>query len=239
MINPSSPIPLHIQLRKIIEKKIQQGYFKEKIPSERELMEEYDVSRSTVREAISQLVIDGIVEKVHGKGTFISKKPIHFWSGNLMSTTDIIKSMGMKPSTKLIENRRITVSGELKEAINLVEAYLIKRIRFADGIPLAVETQYYPIEIGEQLAKLDINEGTLYDLLENVLNIELHDSEEIVTSNVPTPEDAKLLNLEKGQSTLQLERFVYDVDVNLIEYCISDYNPNMYSLHFRSKRIRK
>lgn len=63
MINPSSPVPLHIQIRKSIEQKIKQGLYEEKIPSERELMETYDVSRSTVREAISQLVIDGILEK--------------------------------------------------------------------------------------------------------------------------------------------------------------------------------
>ena len=74
MINSNSPIPLHFQLRKIIEKKIQLGLFKEKIPSERELMEEYDVSRSTVREAISQLVIDGIVEKIAWKRYFYLQK---------------------------------------------------------------------------------------------------------------------------------------------------------------------
>ena len=102
MINPNNSVPLHIQLRKSIEKKINQGLFKEKISSERELMENYEVSRSTVREAISQLVIDGILEKVHGKGTFISKHPIHYLLGNLISTTEVIKNMNMVPSSKLI-----------------------------------------------------------------------------------------------------------------------------------------
>lgn len=239
MINPDNPIPLHVQLRKIIEKKITEGNFREKIPSERELMEEYNISRSTVREAISQLVVDGVVEKRHGKGTFISKKPIHYWLGNLISTADIIKGMGMKPGTQLIEHGIIRVPEEVKEAINLDEAYLIKRLRYANDIPMAIETQYYPLELGIKLSKLDIREGALYDLLEDELHIQLHDSEEVITSQILSKEDCKLLNIEGGNNALHLERFVYDVDGGLIEYCIANYNPNMYSFHFRSQRLKK
>lgn len=239
LINPDNPIPLHVQLRKIIEKKITQGSFKDKIPSERELMEEYNVSRSTVREAISQLVVDGVVEKRHGKGTFISKKPIHYWMGNLISTTDIIKDMGMQPGTKLIEHGIIKVPEELKDAIKLEEAYLIKRLRFADNVPMAIETQYYPLELGIKLSQLNINEGTLYDLLEDELHIQLNDSEEVISSQLLSKEDATLLEIAEGNNTLHLERFVYDIEGDLIEYCIANYNPNMYSFHFRSQRIKK
>lgn len=239
MINSENPIPLHIQLRRLIEKKINQGVFKEKIPSERELMEEYNVSRSTVREAISQLVVDGIVEKRHGKGTFIARKPIHYWLGNLISTTESIENMGMRPGAKLIAHGIVTVPEKIKTAINLSEAYLIKRLRYANDIPIAIETQYYPPEIGLKLSELDIGSGTLYDLLENELNIKLHDADEVITSQTLSKDDAKLLNLSEKNNTLHLERFVYDINAKLIEYCIADYHPNMYSFHFKSQRIKK
>ncbi len=239
MINSNNPIPLHIQLRKMVEKKISQGIYISKIPSERELMEEYNVSRSTVREAISQLVIDGIVEKRHGKGTYITRKPVHYWLGNLISTTKSIENMGMKPGTKLIKHGIITVSDEVKEAINLAEAYLIKRVRYADDMPIAIETQYYPIEIGEKLSKLDIKSGTLYDLLEDEMNIQLHDADEVITSKPISKEDCKLLNIKENSNSLHLNRFVYDVNGDLIEYCIADYNPGMYAFHFKSQRLKK
>ncbi|MFJ5767251.1 GntR family transcriptional regulator [Lysinibacillus sp. NPDC093210] len=239
MIHSNNPIPLHIQLRKMIEKKINQGIYTSKIPSERELMEEYSVSRSTVREAISQLVIDGIVEKRHGKGTYITRKPVHYWLGNLISTTKSIENMGMKPGTKLIKHGIITVSDEVKEAINLAEAYLIKRVRYADDMPIAIETQYYPIEIGEKLSKLDIKSGTLYDLLEDEMNIQLHDADEVITSKPISKEDCKLLNIKENSNSLHLNRFVYDINGDLIEYCIADYNPGMYAFHFKSQRLKK
>ncbi|WP_194841654.1 GntR family transcriptional regulator [Sporosarcina obsidiansis] len=239
MINPSNPVPLHIQLRKSIEKKIKQGLFKEKIPSERELMETYEVSRSTVREAISQLVIDGILEKKHGKGTFISKHPIHYWAGNFISTTEIIEQMQKTPSTKLIRHGIEIIPDELKKEIELDNAYLIKRVRYANEVPLAIETQYYPVHVGLQLANLDISHGTLYDLMENELSIPLHEADEKITSQKIGPEDAELLNLPADCYTLHLERFVYDVHGDLVEYCIADYNPELYAFHFKSARAGK
>lgn len=239
MLNPNQDEPLHIQLRKIIERNIRQGAFKEKIPSERQLMEKYNVSRSTVRKAVSHLVIDGILEKRHGKGTYISRRPIQDWLGTLKSTTEVIKSMGMVPSTKLIEHGIVNLTSELQETTSLEKAYLIKRIRYADDKPLVIETQYYPVEIGLKLANLDISQGTLYDLLENELNIQLYDADEIITSQKVSSEEAKLLNLQNGLHTLHLERFVYDRYSNLIEYCIADYNPELYAFHFKSKRLKR
>ncbi|WP_409366758.1 GntR family transcriptional regulator [Lysinibacillus sp. 38-6] len=239
MISSNNPIPLHIQLRKIIEKNINQGIYKSKIPSERELMEAYSVSRSTVREAVSHLVNDGIVEKRHGKGTYIARKPVHYWLGNLISTTKSIENMGMHPGTKLINHGIVTVPAEVKEAITLAQAYLIKRVRYADDMPIAIETQYYPIEIGEKLAKLDIKSGTLYDLLEDEMSIQLHDADEVITSKPISKEDAKLLNIKENSNTLHLDRFVYDINGDLIEYCMADYHPGMYAFHFKSQRLKK
>ncbi|WP_369425931.1 GntR family transcriptional regulator [Cytobacillus pseudoceanisediminis] len=90
-LDSNSPIPLHIQLKNELQELIDNRSFNEKIPSERELMDTYKVSRSTVREAVSHLVNEGVLKKVHGKGTFISKKPIEEWLGNITSTTEVIK----------------------------------------------------------------------------------------------------------------------------------------------------
>ena len=170
-LDPRSPLPLHVQLKDIIKNSIEQGLYQNKIPSERELTEQHDVSRATVREAVSQLVREGLLEKRHGKGTFISIKPIHDWLGTLSSMTETIKAMGMKPGAKLVNHMIVKTPEPVQGFTDEAEMYAIKRLRYADETPLAIETHYYPVDIGRKLASLDIASGAIYDLLENELHI--------------------------------------------------------------------
>ena len=80
MIDEEKPIPYHLQVKEILKKEILDDKYAEKIPSERELMERFKVSRTTIREAVNHLVNEGLLEKLHGKGTFIKKhRPIQDW----------------------------------------------------------------------------------------------------------------------------------------------------------------
>src|SRR5699024_9478240 len=160
-LDPNNAIPLHIQLKELIETRITKGVFSEQIPSERKVMEKYNVSRSTVREAINLLVREGILEKRNVKGTFVSLKPIHDWLGNLTSTTETIRQMGMKPGAKLITHYPTTPTPYIQERTGFKTAYFIKRIRYADDIPIGIERHYYPVTIGEQLIKYDLDNATL------------------------------------------------------------------------------
>ncbi|KKB38845.1 GntR family transcriptional regulator [Bacillus thermotolerans] len=236
-LNPKNPIPLHIQLRDKIEGLIKEGYYQTKIPSERELMEEYDVSRSTVREAVSHLAREGIVEKVHGKGTFISSRAIQDWLSSLTSTTETIRNMGMTPGAKLVDHGTIIPPNDIIAATGLKEAYFIKRIRYANDIPLAIELQYYPMEIGEKLAELDIDEGTLFDLIEKDLGIVFKEAEQLITSGFLAPEDARLLGISETFSVLNTERKLVDQADRLIEYYVASFRADMYS--FRIKLSKK
>jgi GntR family transcriptional regulator len=236
-LDPKNPIPLHIQLKTELEKHIKEGHYQEKIPSERELMDAYKVSRSTVREAVSHLVNEGILEKVHGKGTFISVKPIQDWLGSLISTTEIINRMGMKPDARLVTHGIVKSPSEVEKLTGFEEAYYIKRVRYANQIPIAIEIQYYPVEIGKQLALHDIQKGTLFDLLEQNLNIKLSEAEQIITSSKLSKEDADLLGVEESQHVLMTERLSTDEQGDLIEYYLAFFRSDMYS--FRIKLSRK
>ncbi|WP_042355572.1 GntR family transcriptional regulator [Bacillus rubiinfantis] len=236
-LDPKDHMPLHIQLRNILEELIKEGHYHEKIPSERELMEAFKVSRSTVREAVSHLVRDGILEKVHGKGTFISLKPIQDWLGSISSTTEIIKNMGMKPDARLITHGVVNASAEVKQITGFDETYYIKRIRYANDVPIAIEVQYYPVNIGKKLAEFDIEKGTLYDFLEEDLQIKFSEAEQIITSGQVSREDAELLEIPKSLNALVTERLLMDQEGDLIEYYIAYFRPDMYS--FRIKLSRK
>lgn len=96
--------PLHIQISIILDKKIRPGAYVEKISSERELVEMFSVSRATVRQALSKLAADGIINKVPGKGTF--RKPIHKSLSNLNSLSETVREMGMETGSRLLSKKR-------------------------------------------------------------------------------------------------------------------------------------
>ncbi|MFC5591872.1 GntR family transcriptional regulator [Sporosarcina soli] len=235
-LNHTSPIPLHIQLKEIIEKQVAEGILSDQIPSERQIMEEYTISRSTVREAISLLVREGILEKRHGKGTFVSLKPIHDWLGNLSSTTETIRDIGMKPGAKLITHYKTTPPIYIQERTGFAEAYFIKRVRYADDIPIGVERHYYPISIGEQLIKYDLDNATLYDLVEHELGIQFAEADQTISSGHVLQEDSEYLGVPAHTNVLIAERIIKDQFGTVVEMEEAFYRSDMYSFKINLSR---
>ncbi|MFC4769747.1 GntR family transcriptional regulator [Effusibacillus consociatus] len=227
-----NPIPLHVQLKNILEDQIKQGYYKEKIPSERELMEMYSVSRSTVREAVSILVHEGILEKKHGKGTFVSLKPVQEWL-RMTSFTETIKKMGIK----LLDHGIVSTPENLSDVTGFDDqCYYIKRLRLKENVPIAIENQYYPLELGQKLAQYDLNTAVLYDILEGDLAINFWEAEQIITCGHPTKEDASYLGVSETTCLLITERMINDPDGNLVEYYKGFFRSDMYSFVMKMSR---
>ncbi|SHK44502.1 GntR family transcriptional regulator [Desulforamulus aeronauticus] len=236
-IDHKSPIPLHAQLSELLKEEIFKGLHIEKIPSERELMERFSVSRSTVRNAINTLVQDGVLEKIHGRGTFISFQPVEEWLGNLSTYNDIIREMCLKPGIKLLR-QGIDTSKENALPLGANEVYVIERLRYADDIPVAIEKQYYPLEIGQKLGQFDLNNAPIYDILETSLGITLAEAENVITARVPTCDEARLLEIEPFTSVLETKKIIYDLESNPVEYERSIYRSDMYSFRIKLSRSR-
>ncbi|WP_010647918.1 GntR family transcriptional regulator [Oceanobacillus massiliensis] len=235
MINSDLPIPLHVQISNLLEKDIQKGAYEEKIPSERELMDMFSVSRTTVREAVANLVNEGKLQKVHGKGTFISKQaPIQEWLTSLNSFTDTVKKMGMMPSSKLLFSGRTVNRLDVYEQYN--EIFLIERLRFANRLPVAIERHYYPVEIGEKLANFDLNTATIYDLLENELHISLLEAEQSISSVLINEKDSVNLGITSSSNVLSAERKIYGRYGKVVEFYEGLYRPDMYIFRIKTKR---
>ncbi|ARF15680.1 GntR family transcriptional regulator [Sporosarcina sp. P12(2017)] len=232
----TSAIPLHIQLKDIIEKQVAEGIFSEQIPSERQFIGEYNISRSTVREAINLLVREGILEKRHGKGTFVSLKPIHDWLGNLSSTTEAIRDIGMKPGAKLITHYKTIPSTYIQERTGFTEAYFIKRVRYADDIPIGIERHYYPIAIGEELIKYNLDNATLYDLVQNELGIQFAEADQTISSGYLLPEDMEYLDVPANTNFMIAVRIIKDQAGSVVEMEEAFYRSDMYSFKMNLSR---
>ncbi|WP_077324885.1 GntR family transcriptional regulator [Virgibacillus siamensis] len=229
-------IPLHVQLKSIIESQVTEGALTGQIPSEREFMENFNVSRSTVREAINLLVRDGVLEKVHGKGTFVLYKPIGEWLGNLTSTTETIKQMGMKPGAKLINHCKIEASSYIQELTGFDYVYFIKRVRYADDVPIGVECHYYPVQIGEELVRYDLNDTTLYEVEQNELGIWFAEASQTIGIGSLSEEDAAHLNLDPDTIVLVAERIIKGADGDVIELEKAYYRSDMYNFKINLSR---
>lgn len=231
-----SLIPLHLQLAELLKNEILQGKFGEKIPPERELMKIYSVSRSTIRRAIAGLINQGILESKQGSGTYVYNRPVEEWLGNLASYNKTIEELEMKPGTKLLSQKVLKASEELKELTQLNDLYCIERLRLADDIPIAIETQYYPLEIGRQLSKFDLNEAVLYEVIESSLDIKLWEADQIITSTLPNEKEARLLGISENVSVLVIERLTRDYSGKFIEYLRSIYRSDMYVFRIKLSR---
>jgi len=240
LLNTENPIPLHIQLKHLIHSEIQAGKYKEKIPSERELMQRFNVSRSTVRESINHLVHEQVLEKVHGKGTFIrSKVTVHEWLHALHSFTETVENMGMTPSARLLYMKDSCEDAKVKAILSTEQFFTFARVRLADQHPIAIERHFYESKLGQQLKNFDLNSSTIYDLLEKDLNLTLVEAQQTIRCVQISDEDSVHLNVPKKINVLCVERLITGLLGEPIEYYISIFHPDLYELKLKTRRQQK
>jgi GntR family transcriptional regulator len=230
-IDNLSDVPLYAQLKNLLKREIQQGRYTEKIPTEAELMKSFSISRNTVREAVSALVREGILQKVHGKGTFIASPAGNVWVGVLTSLTETIESMGLKPGIKLLSHG----TGEEPQIASILgheKYYSVERLRLGDGEPFAIERTYYPVDIGLKLAKYDLNEVTLYDALE-LEGVILDCAEQWITARIPSEVDAGLLGIPSTGSVLALERLTYGPAKEVLGYNATVFRSDKHAFYVK------
>ncbi|MGL5649471.1 MAG: GntR family transcriptional regulator [Clostridium sp.] len=165
MIDKNSPIPAYYQLKEEIKEKILQGFWKlnECIASERELSMQYEVSRMTVRQALGELVQEGLLIREKGKGTFVCEPKVK--QKDVMSFTDIIKKSGRSLKTEVVEFELINTPEEILDLLDSEKVYRINRIRNVDAECIANEIVHIPENIIRDLDKSKL-EGSLFEVLE-------------------------------------------------------------------------
>lgn len=187
-----------------LKQRIQNDEFPtQKLPDERSLMVEYDVSRSTVKRALNIMANQGIIFKKRGSGTFINplyqkNQTIFQYEGSNLGVTDSFKSDGKIPSIKLLEFRVIPASEELQTELFLNPGdfvYEIKRLRSFDDQPFMIELGYIPIKVAPGLS-VETVEGSIFNFLESSTGKTVTKSFMTIAAEPSTTEDQELLNLK-------------------------------------------
>ncbi|MBY7144561.1 GntR family transcriptional regulator [Virgibacillus sp. NKC19-3] len=195
----------------------------EKLPSERELCDIYDLSRITVRQALQELEREGYIYKLHGKGTFVS--PISYNQNlvKLYSFTEEMQKMGKTPTTQVLSFREIALDERFANKMNLApldEAFQIVRLRLADNEPLMYETSYIPKKIFPYLTEKDLKERPMYDIFLQDYQIGVTKAVEQFSATTIREKEGEHLNLPADHPAMLIKRFAYQDD-KLIEYTIS------------------
>lgn len=238
LLDKSRPIPLYYQVKESLLEKIKSNQFKvgDLIPSESELQEEYNVSRITIRRAIQELVQEGHLYTRQGRGTFVSKPKVSQELNLITSWAETMAAMGMRPETKKIEYFEEPAPVNIARLLDIPigdKVYRIERLRYADGEPTCIMTNYLsPAVVPGFLAK-GLKSESLYETLEKHYSIVLSRAEETVEAKAAKASEAELLNIKRGAPLLCATRVTYDITDRPVEVVISITRADRYSYKIR------
>jgi GntR family transcriptional regulator len=234
-------IPLYYQLETILRKKIMFREFSPGtlLPSEDALAKEYNVSRVTVRQALSAMEKDGLIVRKRGKGTVVSERPVAFDPPKLTGTIEDLISMGIKTKTKIIDFKLTRVSKDITDALQLpegTEVLRIERLRLTDGRPFSYIINYVPKSVGEKIRPDDLTLKPLLKILEDDLNINLANAYQRIEATIADSYVAPLLEIRLGDPLLRIERTVFDSHGTAVEYITVLYRADKYLYTVRLER---
>jgi GntR family transcriptional regulator len=230
-------IPLHTQIAEALRIKIQNEEFKESenLPSERELAEQYAVSRMTVRQALQKLRHEGLIYHERGIGTFVNNRKIDVHTRNLNGFSEEMISLGLKPSSRVLTFRRELASGEVMQDLQLgagAEVFYLERLRIADEEPMAFERTYLPAYLFPKLEEFDLTKNSLYRVLVENYDLQMHHAEEVLEAAAATKRVAGQLGVRAGAPVLVVRRIVFSDSNKPIESARTTYRADRYRATF-------
>jgi GntR family transcriptional regulator len=238
--DPSNFVPLYVRIINHITEKIERGEYKEgqKIPSEAALAREFGVSRITVTNAIQRMVQEGTLYRQQGRGTFVAKrKPVEHRLTSLISFTEDMFSRGYRISTRLIGFERANAPEKVRQALELPEGarvWKIKRVRYADDEPMAIQTAYLPETMFPNLDSTVLGNNSLYKLLKETYRLQMSEAvEHYRVIILRREEDAALLNVSTEVPALHCIRISSCEDGGKFEYTESILRGDRYVLSVR------
>jgi len=235
-VEKDSPIPLYYQLSEVLKTQIEEGNLEphERLPSERELSEHYDVSRMTARKALSEIESEGYIYRSQGKGSFVAEPKLRQSLFELTSYTEDMKRRGLTPGAKVLNIEVIDNDEILADKLEASpeESFVkIQRIRLADDEPMALETSHLRRKYCAGIEELDFDNRSLYNTLKKEFNVKLKTAEQWIEATLADDFQSKWLKVKKGSPMLSTARTTYMAQGNKpIEFAKAVYRGDKYKL---------
>jgi|TARA_B110000977_G_scaffold178850_1_gene236867 GntR family transcriptional regulator len=233
-------LPLYVQIKESLKKDILGGRYApyQKMPSESDLMKCFGVSRITVRQALRDLHLEGLIFTSQGKGTFASKPKATQDVKYLQGFAEAMAPKGYEATARLISIRELAPSREVKSKLNLEakeNVVEVVRVRYLNRDPVSVDSSYFPPEIGRKLFSKDIS-GDIFPLLENDLRIELGRADVSLEARPADATIAKLLGTEAGCPIMWVQRLTHDRQGKPVDFEYLAFRGDTYKYQFQIER---
>jgi GntR family transcriptional regulator len=243
-LNKRLPVPLYYQLKEVIQEQIENGELKpsDQLPTEDELVRQFEVSKTTVRQALRELALEGFLKREQGRGTFVATAKIDQGPRELTSFTLDMHRRGLQPGSKVLDQKVIEVDGELREKLRVAAGdpvFCLRRLRLADGEPMGIQTAYVPLGLCPGIAEVRFEAQSLYGLLEERYRLVPAYAQEVHTAVGLGKSEARLLKVVTGFPALAVERQTFLPDGRPLEVVFSLMRGDKYHtlLHLRNPRL--
>jgi len=227
-------LPLYAQVENVIMERISDGSLPagNRLPSEDSLVQEYAVSRATIRAAIQSLVQRGLVEIRRGKGAFVTHPKMTQELTELTGFVEDMQALGRQPTAKVLDRQIVAASQLVARRLALSQGapvVRIQRVRLADRVPLSFDETYLPKELGEKVMSDNLNTEPIFSLLEQKYNTPLVEAEYQLEAVCADATVARALRIGVGSAIFLIERTSYSIGHRPVDY---------EKLHYRGDRIR-
>lgn len=234
-MEPERGMPLYLQLKRLIKAQIQDGRLApgDRVPSERELSDQFGMSRMTARQALIELVREGLLYREQGRGTFVAVRKVSQGLLTVTSFTEDMHSRGIVPSSVILSLTTEAPSLPDRERLRLElghQMVRVRRLRLGDGRPMALEEASLPQSLVEGIEEHDLSRGSLYEFLKS-RQIELQGAHQTLEAILADEEQAMLLAVPQGAPLLLLERLSYDQFERPAEFVRAVYRGDRYRFY--------
>lgn len=236
-----SPQPMYAQIKDELRSRILDGRYTphERLPSESELMALFSVSRITVRQALGDLQREGLLFKIHGKGTYVSKPKTFQELGQLEGFAEAMGKRGFETYNRVIAQRTVKADRQVAAHLQLpvnTSVTEIRRVRFLNREPISVDVSYFERSLGDRLRRADLAHRDIFALLENEFALPLGQAELQIEAMLADETLADLLKVEEGAPILKLERLTYSADGRPIDFEYLYYRGDAFQYRMRIER---
>lgn len=226
----SPRIPKYYQVKRQLLELIETMPAGSPVPPERALAQRFSTSRTTVRQALTEMVVEGWLLRIQGKGTFVAKPKVTQVL-HLTSYTQEMRSHGLHPATRILDVSYVNADERLAELLAIRpggRVLRIERLRMANSEPMAVETAHLAARRFPGLRRQLDRYASLYEALASAYGVHLAEAEATIETVLATPEDARLLGIDVGLPLVLHSQHSFDSDGHPVEWVRSLYRGDRY-----------
>lgn len=245
VLDREAPLPLYAQLKDALLREIRDGGLQpgDRFPSEATIQDRYRVSRATVRQALAELEEGGVIRKVQGLGSFVSRPKIRHVP-LLTSFTELASSQGFVPSHRVLSSSLEEVSADAAAELGLAEGTrcrVLRRLFLADGSPVGLAETWLPVDAlrghDNLLGRDRLDEGSMYEVLQSApIGLALDHAVETISPGVVDARSAELLGCDAGTPVLRIRRLTFTPDEQCVESTRLDFVGDRYEYRVELRR---